>query len=108
MAPIRMKPTLIASLSKAITGACVATLVRDGKLAFTTPLRDAMPQFFKQYGAPVDQRLYQATVEELLVHRAGLARQRRRRLDLRHLRQARQRRPWLAARAEDRCSANIS
>ena len=66
------KPTLIASLSKAITGACVATLVRDGKLAFTTPLRDAMPQFFKQYGAPVDARLYQATVEELLVHRAGL------------------------------------
>ena len=67
-----MKPTLIASLSKAITGACVATLVRDGKLAFTTPLRDAMPQFFKQYGAPVDERLYQATVEELLTHRAGL------------------------------------
>jgi len=67
-----MKPTLIASLSKAITGACVATLVRDVKLAFTTPLRDAMPQFFKQYGAPVDERLYQATVEELLTHRAGL------------------------------------
>jgi hypothetical protein len=67
-----MKPTLIASLSKAITGACVATLVRDGKLTFTTPLRDALPQFFKQYGAPVDARLYQATVEELLVHRAGL------------------------------------
>ena len=66
------KPTLIASLSKAITGACVATLVRDGKLAFNTPLREAMPQFFKQYGAPVDERLYQATVEELLVHRAGL------------------------------------
>jgi CubicO group peptidase (beta-lactamase class C family) len=66
------KPTLIASLSKAITGVCIATLVRDGKLAFTTPLRDAMPQFFKQYGAPVDARLYQATVEELLAHRAGL------------------------------------
>ncbi len=67
-----LKPGLIASLSKAITGACVATLVRDGKLSFTTPLREAMPQFFKQYGAPVDERLYQATVEELLVHRAGL------------------------------------
>ncbi len=66
------KPTLIASLSKAITGACIATLVRDGKLSFTTPLRDALPQFFKQYGAPVDQRLNDATVEELLVHRAGL------------------------------------
>jgi CubicO group peptidase (beta-lactamase class C family) len=67
-----LKPTLIASLSKAITGACVATLVRDGKLAFTTPLRDAIPQFFKQYGSPLDERLGQATVEELLAHRAGL------------------------------------
>jgi CubicO group peptidase (beta-lactamase class C family) len=67
-----LRPTLIASLSKAITGACVATLVRDGKLSFTTPLRDAIPQFFKQYGTPVDTRLYQATVEELLAHRAGL------------------------------------
>ena len=66
------KPTLIASLSKAITGACIATLVRDGKLSFNTPLRDALPQFFKQYGAPVDPRLNDATVEELLVHRAGL------------------------------------
>jgi CubicO group peptidase (beta-lactamase class C family) len=65
-------PTLIASLSKAITGVCMATLIRDGKLGFTTPLRDAMPQFFKQFGAPVDSRLYQVTVEELLVHRAGL------------------------------------
>src|ERR1043166_1166808 len=34
------KPTLIASLSKAITGACIATLIRDGKLSFATPLRD--------------------------------------------------------------------
>lgn len=67
-----LKPTLIASLSKAITGTCVATLIRDGKLDFTTHLRGAIPQFFKQYGPPVDERLYQATVEELLVHRAGL------------------------------------
>ena len=37
-----LKPTLIASLSKPITGACIATLIRDGKLSFTTPLRDVM------------------------------------------------------------------
>ncbi len=67
-----LAPTLIASLSKPITGACIGTLVRDGKLTFTTPLRDAMPQFFKLFGAPADERLLQATVEELLVHRAGL------------------------------------
>src|SRR5437762_4755963 len=30
------QPVQLASLSKAITGTCVATLVRDGKLAFYT------------------------------------------------------------------------
>ena len=67
-----LQPTLIASLSKAITGACIATLVRDGKFSFTTPLREALAQFFKPFGAPADERLEQVTVEELLVHRAGL------------------------------------
>ncbi len=66
------QPTLIASLSKAITGACIATLVRDGKLAYTTQMRDALARFFKLFGRPVDERLEQVTVEELLVHRSGL------------------------------------
>ena len=43
-------PVLLASLSKAITGACVATLVRDGKLAFDTPLSKALAKFFKANG----------------------------------------------------------
>src|SRR5262245_53635285 len=30
------KPTMVASLSKPITGACVATLIKDQKLSFTT------------------------------------------------------------------------
>ena len=67
-----LKPTLIASLSKPITGACIATLVRDGKITFTTPLRDLLAQFFTHFGVPADERLYEVTVEELLVHRAGL------------------------------------
>jgi CubicO group peptidase (beta-lactamase class C family) len=67
-----MKPTMIASLSKPITGACVATLIRDGKISFTTRLRDALSRFFGRYGAPADPRLSQITVEELLVHRSGL------------------------------------
>jgi CubicO group peptidase (beta-lactamase class C family) len=67
-----LQPTLIASLSKAVTGACVATLIRDGKLSFTTPLREALAQFFKHYRSPADERLEQVTVEELLVHRSGL------------------------------------
>jgi CubicO group peptidase (beta-lactamase class C family) len=65
-------PTLIASLSKAVTGVCIATLIRDGKLSFTTPLREALAQFFKFYGVPLDKRLLQVTIEELLVHRSGL------------------------------------
>ena len=67
------KPSLLASLSKMITGVCLATLVRDGKLAFTTPMRDALTQFFAQYGRPVDARFEDVTVEQLLVHRSGLA-----------------------------------
>ena len=67
-----MQPTMIASLSKPITGACVATLIRDRKVSFATRLREALPRFFRRYGAPADPRLEQVTVEELLVHRSGL------------------------------------
>jgi CubicO group peptidase (beta-lactamase class C family) len=66
------KPTMIASLSKPITGACVATLIRDGKVSFTTRLRNALSRFFTRYGTPADPRLADVTVEELLVHRSGL------------------------------------
>ena len=67
-----LQPTMIASLSKPITGACLATLVRDNKLSLTTRLREAIPRFFKRYGNPVDPRLANVTVEQLLVHRSGL------------------------------------
>lgn len=66
------QPTMIASLSKPITGACVATLVRDGKVSFTTRLREGLSRFFRKYGKPSDPRLADVTVEELLVHRSGL------------------------------------
>src|SRR5262249_38611581 len=64
--------TMLASLSKPVTGACVATLIRDGKLSFTTRMREALSRFFQRYGAPADPRVGQVTVEELLVHRSGL------------------------------------
>jgi CubicO group peptidase (beta-lactamase class C family) len=67
-----LKPTMIASLSKPITGACVATLIREGKISFTTRLRHALARFFGRYGKPADPRLNDVTVEELLVHRSGL------------------------------------
>jgi CubicO group peptidase (beta-lactamase class C family) len=67
-----LKPTMIASLSKPITGACISTLIRDGKLSFSTRVREGLSRFFKRYGAPSDRRLEQVTVEQLLVHRSGL------------------------------------
>ena len=36
------RPVLLASLSKAITGACVATLIREGRLGFQTTLAAAL------------------------------------------------------------------
>jgi CubicO group peptidase (beta-lactamase class C family) len=65
-------PSLISSMSKPITGACVGTLIRDGKLAFTTPLREALAGFFRRHGPPADSRLEDATIEQLLTHRSGL------------------------------------
>src|SRR5262249_41162075 len=51
------QPTMIASLSKPITGACVATLIRDRKIAFSTRLREGLSRFFGRYGKPADPRL---------------------------------------------------
>ena len=64
-------PSLIGSMSKAITGACAATLIRDGKLSFTTPMREALADFFRSHGRPLDPRFENVTVEQLLTHRSG-------------------------------------
>jgi len=66
-------PVHLASLSKAITAACVATLVRDGNLAFTTPVSAALAKFIAAHGKPRDPRLEQVTIAQLLTHRAGFA-----------------------------------
>jgi CubicO group peptidase (beta-lactamase class C family) len=65
-------PSLIGSMSKPITGVCVATLIRDGKLSFTTPLAAALAGFFRRHGPPADRRLERVTIEQLLTHRSGL------------------------------------
>jgi len=62
----------LASLSKAITGVCIATLIERGTLAFETPVSQALARTLSRTGRPVDPRLLQVTVSELLVHRAGL------------------------------------
>jgi CubicO group peptidase (beta-lactamase class C family) len=63
----------LASLSKAITGACIATLVRDGRLSFETPLSTALANFFQANGKPADHRIERVTIAQLLTHRAGFA-----------------------------------
>lgn len=60
-----------ASLSKAITGVCVARLIERGRLAFNMPLSQALARTLARLGRPADPRLLAVTIGELLVHRAG-------------------------------------
>jgi CubicO group peptidase (beta-lactamase class C family) len=63
----------LASLSKAITAACVASLIRGGRLGFETPISSALKRFIAAHGKPRDPRVAGVTVAELLTHRAGFA-----------------------------------
>jgi CubicO group peptidase (beta-lactamase class C family) len=65
-------PSFIGSMSKAVTAACVATLIRDGNLSFETPMREALAGFFHSHGPPLDPRFEEVTIEQLLTHRSGL------------------------------------
>jgi CubicO group peptidase (beta-lactamase class C family) len=67
-------PVLLASLSKAITAVCAATLVDAGKLAFDTRIGDALSGYFKRHGEPSDPRIKGATIGQALAHRSGYAR----------------------------------
>ncbi len=60
-----------ASLSKAVTGVCIATLIERGTLSFETPVSQALARTLVRTGRPADQRLLQVTISELLVHRGG-------------------------------------
>ena len=64
-------PVHLASLSKAVTGACVAPLIRDGKLAFDSTVASALAKLTARHGTLRDARLARATVAQLLTHRAG-------------------------------------
>src|SRR5262245_16235281 len=66
-------PVHLASLSKAITAACVATLIRDGKLTFDTPVSAALAGFIAAHEPLRDPRLGRVTIAQLLTHRAGFA-----------------------------------
>lgn len=64
-------PMHVGSLSKAVTAACIATLIQDGRLAWGAMLGDVLKDFFDRYGEPRDARVRAITVEHLLTHRAG-------------------------------------
>ena len=68
-------PARIASLSKAITAVCVAHLIDAGQLSFTAPLGSVLASTFVRLGEPADPRFKAITIEQLLMHRAGLARE---------------------------------
>jgi len=59
----------IGSITKPITATVIATLVEDGKLAWTTRVLDVFPEF-KEATHPT---LKEITLEQLLAHRAGIA-----------------------------------
>jgi CubicO group peptidase (beta-lactamase class C family) len=59
------------SLSKAITAACVAALVREGRLGLHDRIGPLLQPVFDQHGPPADSRVARVTVAQLLSHRAG-------------------------------------
>jgi CubicO group peptidase (beta-lactamase class C family) len=64
----------LASLSKAITGVCIARLAQQGRLAFSDKLGTLLANTFQRLGEPADPRFHSVTIEQLLTHRGGLAR----------------------------------
>lgn len=68
-------PVPLASLSKAVTGVCIADLIERGRLSFDTPLSQALVRTLARVGQPADPRLAAATVGQLLAHRAGFGKE---------------------------------
>ena len=68
-------PARIASLSKAITGVCVAQLRRCRTAVVHHAARRRAGADLRAAGPAVDPRFKAITIEQLLMHRAGLARE---------------------------------
>lgn len=64
---------LLASLSKPITGRCIAQLIVDDRLGLATKVGDVLAPFFSRFGKPADSRVNDITIAQLLDHRAGFA-----------------------------------
>ena len=65
-------PVPVASLSKAITGVCIARLVDAGRLRFDAEIGGLLSGFFDKH-PPRDARARSITVAELLTHTSGIA-----------------------------------
>ena len=61
----------IASLSKAITGVCIARLVDSGKLGFDAEIETLLSGYFCKH-PPKDSRVRKITVAQLLTHTSGI------------------------------------
>ncbi len=59
------------SLSKAVTGLAVATLVAKGRLDLDQPIARYIGAALKKYGPPADARVADATVRQTMIHMAG-------------------------------------
>lgn len=84
---------LISSLSKAITAACLGTLINEGRIAFDTRLDAMLPEEVTEADLAPDAALRTVTVEELLTHRSGLGRTADRIFSVAQLRQLQNTRP---------------
>jgi CubicO group peptidase (beta-lactamase class C family) len=60
------------SMSKAVTGLCIAMLIQDKKLRFDDPIGPLSERLFSKYGRATDERLSHVTIAQLLTHRSGL------------------------------------
>jgi CubicO group peptidase (beta-lactamase class C family) len=63
------------SLSKAITGVCIATLIRERKITLEDPIGPLLSPLYARYGTPADARFARITIADLLTHRGGWPRQ---------------------------------
>lgn len=61
----------VASLSKSITGLCIAGLVMDGKLRLDNNLETVLGSYFSKYGYRANEDIRKITIENLLTHRSG-------------------------------------
>jgi hypothetical protein len=62
---------VIASLSKAVTGAAILALIDDGKLHLDHTVGELLQRYFERFGPPADADVKALTLRQLLEHTSG-------------------------------------